>query len=138
MKIALEEGAFLPTRAHKRDAGLDIYAIKGGIVRAHQSAEFGTGVHIQLPPDTMGDMRPRSGLMFSRDIISLGTIDENYDGEIRVKMFNFGDEDYNVKRGDRITQLAVVRIVLVEPEEVQMEQIKSGGRGSSGFGSSGR
>lgn len=136
MKIKLDDGAFMPKRAHERDAGLDIFAIKDGIVRAHSSAEFGTGVHIQLPPDTMGDMRPRSGLMFNQDIISLGTIDETYDGEIRVKMFNLGGTDYTVKRGDRITQLVVVRIVLDDPEPT--DHMESQGRGSAGFGSTGR
>ena len=136
MKIKLEDGAFLPTRAHLRDAGLDIYAIKDGIVRAHSSAVFGTGVHIQLPPCTMGDMRPRSGLMFNQDIISLGTIDETYDGEIRVKLFNLGGNDYEVKRGDRITQLVVVPIMPVQPEPVT--DLETGGRGSAGFGSTGR
>lgn len=137
MKIALDEGAILPTRAHPRDAGLDIYAMKDGIVRAHGSAEFGTGVHIQLPPDTMGDMRPRSGLMFNADIISLGTIDESYDGEIRVKLFNLSGDDYAVKRGDRITQLVVVPILLVDPEPVPALP-QGEGRGSAGFGSTGR
>ena len=137
MKIALDEGAILPTRAHPRDAGLDIYAMKDGIVRAHGSAEFGTGVLIQLPPDTMGDMRPRSGLMFNADIISLGTIDESYDGEIRVKLFNLSGDDYAVKRGDRITQLVVVSIVLVDPEPVPALP-QGEGRGSAGFGSTGR
>ena len=136
MKVMLDEGAFMPKRAHARDAGLDIFAIKDGIVRAHGSAEFGTGVHIQLPLDTMGDMRPRSGLMFNQDIISLGTIDETYDGEIRVKLFNLGEEDYAVKRGDRITQLVVVRIALDDPERIDHMEIQ--GRGSAGFGSTGR
>lgn len=135
MRIRLEDGAFRPVRAHSTDAGLDIFAMHGGIVRAGQSAVFHTGVHVELPRGIMGDVRPKSGLMFDRDILTFGTVDEGYDGEIMVKMFNLGQEDYSVRRGDKITQLATVRVVYEDVEIV--EEIEGGERGSRGFGSTG-
>ena len=136
MKMMLEPGAITPTRAHPTDACLDIYAVHSGIVRAHQSMSFHTGVHIQLPSGTMGDIRPKSGLIFRRDIITFGTVDEGYSGEIRVHMFNLSDEDYNVHAGDKIAQLAIVD-VRYEPVEL-VNRIDNGERGVDGFGSTGR
>lgn len=135
MKIKLDEGAFLPTRAHDTDAGLDIRAMYDGIVRAHQSAVFHTGVHIQLPPNLMGDVRPKSGLMFGRDLLTFGTVDEGFKGEVMIKMFNLGQNDYVVHRGDKIAQIATVQVVYVDP--VQVDEISGGDRGNAGFGSTG-
>ena len=137
MRVILEDGAFMPERAHYDDAGLDIRAIKCGIVKAGQSAVFRTGVHIELPPGTFGDMRSKSGLMFKHDITSDGTIDEGYQGEIMVKLFNHGSEDYNVRRGDKISQLVISPVVRVELEQVEAFDVVTE-RSSDGFGSTGR
>lgn len=136
MKIKLDEGAFSPKRAHATDAGLDIFAIHDGVVPARKSAIFHTGVHIQAPHESMGDVRPKSGLMFNHELLTFGTVDEGYDGEVMVKMFNFSDEDFIVRRGDKITQLVVTR-VLYEDVEIVCD-IESGERGNAGFGSTGR
>ena len=136
MRIMLEPGAFMPRREHETDAGIDIFAMKDQIVRAKQSAVFHTGVHIEAPHEIMGDVRPKSGLMFRHDILTFGTVDEGYGGEVMVKMFNLGDEDFVVHMGDKITQIATVRVTY-EPLEV-VDEINSGARGSAGFGSTGR
>lgn len=135
MKVKLDDGAFMPTREHETDAGLDIRAVKDGIVRARQSATFHTGVHVELGHEIMGDIRPKSGLMFNRDILTFGTVDEGYDGEIMIHMFNLGEDDFNVRRGDKIAQLVTTRVVYDEPEE--SDTIQGGERGSAGFGSTG-
>ena len=125
-----------PTRAFPTDAGLDIYAMHGGIVRAGQTATFNTGVHIQLPEGTAGVMLPKSGLMVGRDLLTFGVVDQGYTGEILVHVFNFGSEDYKFYAGDKLTQL-VVFPVLYEPIEVA-DELDSGERGDAGFGSTGR
>ena len=136
MRIKLDEGAFRPVRMHGTDAGLDIRAMHGGIVRAHQSAVFRTGVHVELPKGTAGLFVSKSGLMMKHDITSTGLVDEGYDGEVMVKLFNHGGEDYSVKAGDRIAQMMVVP-VLYEPVD-EAESIRAGERGGNGFGSTGR
>lgn len=136
MDIMLEPGAKLPTRAHETDAGLDLYSMESGIIQPHRSRTFRTGVHIQLPPWTMGDIRPKSGLMFDRDLLTFGTIDEGYAGEVMVHMFNLSDEEYIVHRGDKIAQLAVVSAKYVTVNLV--DSITGGERGDNGFGSTGR
>ena len=62
MKIKLDNGAFMPNRAHEDDAGLDIYARESQIVPARGSAIFDTGVHIELPKGTVGMIKSKSGL----------------------------------------------------------------------------
>lgn len=136
MRIRLDPGAFPPFRAHPTDAGLDIRAMTGGLVRAGQSATFRTGVHIELPKNTAGLFVSKSGLMINHDITATGLVDEGYAGEVMVKLFNHGMVDYSVKAGDKIGQL-VVMPVLYEPVEI-VDSINAGDRGSDGFGSSGR
>ena len=136
MKIKLDKYAFMPVREHITDAGLDIRAIDDGIIRAKQSMLFHTGVHVQLPKGTAGLFVSKSGLMVKDDITSTGLVDEGYSGEVLVKLFNHGDKDYEVKRGDKIAQL-VVMPVMYEPVEI-VNSINGGVRGEAGFGSTGK
>lgn len=136
MKISLEDGALAPTRAHKTDAGLDIYSRETQMIPAHGSAVFHTGVHVELPDSTVGMLKSKSGLNVLHDITSEGTIDQGYTGEIVVKLINHGDHDYWVYKKDKISQLVVLPCLF---EEVQiMDEISGGERGMAGFGSTGR
>ena len=125
-----------PSRAHSTDAGLDLYAMHGGLVRGHQAATFHTGVHVQLPRGTAGILMPKSGMMTRHDLLTFGIVDEGYTGEILVHIFNCGGDDYSVRAGDKISQMLIVP-VLYEPVEV-VDEIQGGDRGENGFGSSGR
>lgn len=137
MKVKLDEGAYTPVRAHRTDAGLDIRARCRQIVCAKESAVFRTGVHVQLPPDTAGILVSKSGLCVNHSIISTGLIDEGYEGEIVVKLFNLGGYDYTVEAGDKISQLVIVP-VRYESVDIVSELDHVSERGSDGFGSSGK
>ena len=137
MKIKLDKSAFLPTRAHDTDAGMDLRASKSARVPAHGSALIGTGVHVQLPEGTAGILISKSGLNTKHDITSTGLIDQGYTGEIMVKLHNHGHDSYQVNAGDKISQLVVVP-VLYESVELVDELEEAGERGDSGFGSTGR
>ena len=137
MKVILEPGAKIPTRAHGRDAGLDIYSRETMLVPAKGNAIFHTGVHIELPEDRVGMLKSKSGLMVVHNITGEGTIDEEYQGEILVKLFNHGNEDYMVEEGDRISQLVVIPCDYVPIEIVDCFDAKTA-RGSNGIGSTGR
>lgn len=136
MKVKLDEGAYMPVRAHETDAGLDIRSREDQIVPARESAIFCTGVHIELPKGTAGILISKSGLNTRHNITSTGLIDEGYTGEIVVKLHNHGGYDYKVKKGDKISQLVVVPVLYVSVEEV--ETLRESERGQSGFGSTGR
>ena len=136
MKVVLDEGAFMPTRAHDNDAGLDLYAREDAIVCAEESAIFDTGVHVELPPDTVGFIKSKSGLYMKYGITSDGVIDEGYTGSIVVKLCNHGGRGYKVHKGDKISQLVVLPIMKPTPEIAKTLGITD--RGDNGFGSTGR
>lgn len=137
MKIKLDNGAYLPSRAHTTDAGMDIRAKDEQIVCAKESATFHTGVHIQLPEGYAGLLVSKSGLNVLHDITSTGLIDEGYTGEIVVKLFNHGGYDYHVHAGDKISQLVIIPVKYEDIEVVDSIEEETE-RGASGFGSSGR
>jgi dUTP pyrophosphatase len=135
MKIQLDR-AYMPTRAYPTHAGLDLYARESQIVPARESAIFDTGVHIELPENTVGMIKSKSGLMVKHGIVSEGVIDVGYSGTICVKLFNHSGYDYKVNKGDKISQLVIMPIVIPELELV--DELEEKERGSNGFGSSGR
>lgn len=135
MKVKLDLGAYLPERAHSTDAGLDIRASNSGCVRSKQAMTFHTGVHVELPHGTAGILLPKSGLMTKRDILTFGVVDESYTGEIMVHVFNLGGEDYNIRAGDKISQMLVVPVLYEDIEVV--DELSEGERGDAGFGSTG-
>ena len=136
MKVMLEKGAYMPKLAHSTDAGYDIRAKEGLCIPPHSSAIFNTGVHVQLPPGTVGLLWSKSGLNMNHDIISTGVIDEGYTGEIVVKLYNLGDKYYAVQPEDKITQL-IIQPALHEKLE-QVDVLEETERGANGFGSTGR
>lgn len=136
MRIVLDVNAIMPTRAHTTDAGLDLYAMEDQIVRARESAIFDTGVHVELPPNSAGLLVSKSGLNVKHGLISDGLIDYGYTGSIVVKLYNLSDYDYIIHRGDKISQLVILPILL--PSLVETNKLDESERGDNGFGSSGR
>lgn len=135
MKITLDNGAFAPERAHATDAGADLRTPYDFTLKAHSKENIDTGVHIQLPPNTVGMIKSKSGLHMKKHIKSEGVIDEGYTGSIIVGLANYSDQDYEFKRGDKITQLVVIPVDYVTFEEV--ESLDESDRGDAGFGSTG-
>ena len=136
MRIKLDEGAQMPTRAHSTDAGLDLYAREDQLVPARGWAKFDTGVHIELPVGTVGMLKSKSGLNVKHGIVSEGVIDVGYTGSIVVKLYNHSDVDYQVKAGDKISQLVILHLWLENLDLV--DTLDDTDRGDNGFGSSGR
>lgn len=136
MKIKLDDGAFVPTRAHEHDGGMDLYAMEDQNVPANESAIFDTGVHVQLPSGTAGLLVSKSGLNVKHGLTSEGLIDEGYIGSIVVKLYNNSGVDYRVHRGDKISQLVILPIITPEVELV--DELEDTERGTGGFGSTGK
>lgn len=136
MEIMLDEGAYMPSRGHKTDAGLDLRTPKAVTVPAYGSVTVDTGVHVELPHGCAGLLVSKSGLNVKHSLTSTGLIDEGYTGSIVVKLYNHGDEDYAFKAGDKVTQLVVLPVVC-EPVE-QVSEFNRTERGDNGFGSTGR
>lgn len=136
MDIMLDNGAYMPSRGHSTDAGLDLRTPKAVTVPAHGSAIIDTGVHVALPYGCTGLLVSKSGLNVRNDITSTGLIDEGYTGSIVVKLYNHGCEDHEFEAGDKVTQLVVIPVVCEQLEQVSA--FLPSERGDAGFGSTGR
>ena len=136
MKIMLDPGAKMPTRAHPWDAGLDMYSRNNRTIDGFGCASFDTGVHIEIPESCVGFIKSKSGLMVNHNLTADGTIDAHYTGSIRIKLFNHGPIPYEVKAGDKIAQLVILPCLLPELELV--DSLEETDRGDNGFGSTGK
>lgn len=141
MKIALDPGAKMPTRAHPYDAGLDLYAPEGAglytIAPCGGSATIDTGVHVQIPEGCVGFIKSKSGLNVKHGLTCTGVIDAHYTGSIQVKLYNHHScLRYDVRPGDKIAQLVILPCVLPPLELV--DRLEPTDRGSNGFGSTGK
>lgn len=135
----LSETAQAPNRAHADDAGWDLYSNEDTVLKAHCYAAVGTGISIELPYGTEGQVRPRSGLAAKNGVTVLnapGTIDAGYRGEVKVILINHSDLDFPITRGMRIAQLMVKPVY--ETEFIETEELCDSSRGAGGFGSTGK
>ena len=109
------------------------------IVEPNSSKLIPTGISLSIPQDCEVQVRPRSGLAAESSISVLntpGTIDSDYRGEIKIILFNHGNEQFVVKNGDRIAQMVLVPVFKFQFEEVS--ELTQTIRGSGGFGSTGK
>lgn len=136
MKAQLDEGAYLPERAHDTDAGADLRTPERFILRANSYKVVDTGVHVEIPSGYAGFIKSKSGLMANDGITVDGLLDSGYSGSIRVCLFNHSGAHKEFEAGDKIAQLVILPIEL--PYFTQVEQIEGGERGAQGFGSTGR
>ena len=138
MKIVLDDGAFMPTRAHPDDAGLDIKSPKDVYMIHGASYVIDTGIRVQIPKGYSGQLKSKSGLLINHNISSgEGLIDSGYTGTIKVYLRNNSPtDDYQIKRGDKITQLVIQ--AMITPELEVVDSLEDTERGENGFGSSGR
>ncbi len=98
-----------------------------------------TGLAMALPAGFEGQVRPRSGLAAKSGITCLnspGTVDADYRGEMKVILINLGEEDFTIRRGDRIAQLVIAPVIQAAWDEV--DALDETARGSGGFGSTGQ
>jgi dUTP pyrophosphatase len=134
----------MPSRAHEGDAGVDLFSAEDFELAPGQRALVRTGVAVAIPLGMVGLVHPRSGLA-SRVGLSIvnspGTIDAGYRGEIKVALINLDPTTpIVVHRGDRIAQLLVQQVELVELVEVSSFNeagLAETSRGDGGHGSSG-
>ncbi len=134
----LHPDAILPSYSHPGDAGLDLFSVEETEIEAGSTKLIKTGISIELPAGTEGQVRPRSGLALKHQITVLntpGTIDEGYRGEVGIIVINLGKETFAVAKGMKIAQLLVKPVVRVEVQEA--EELSDTARGAGGFGSTG-
>jgi dUTP pyrophosphatase len=137
------KGLALPAYQTAHAAGLDLLAAvpeeSPMILEAGAYAMVPTGLTIALPRDCEAQVRPRSGLAAKHGITVLnspGTIDADYRGEINVLLINHGAAPFTIRRGERIAQMVIARVV--RADLVVAAALSTTERGSGGFGSTGR
>ena len=141
MKVVLDPGAKLPTKAHTADAGFDLYApenMSAINLYSHDSAIIDTGVHMAIPSGYCGLIVAKSGLNMKQGITVTGLVDSEFSGSIRVKLYrddNYADH-YTIEPGDKIAQIMILPVPQFELEIV--DTLDETERGSNGFGSTGR
>ncbi|WP_039799152.1 dUTP diphosphatase [Nocardia araoensis] len=137
--LRLDPGIPLPTRAHAGDAGVDLCTTQDVILEPGERVLVGTGVAVALPIGTVGLIHPRSGLAAKAGLSVVntpGTVDAGYRGEIKVCLINHDPRTpIELRRGDRIAQLLVQRVELVN--FVEVDSLDETTRGAGGYGSSG-
>ena len=141
----LPHGADLPLPSYQSAAaaGLDLLAAVAAdapvVIAPGRWAAVPTGLVLELPPGTEGQVRPRSGLAAQHGVTVLnapGTIDADYRGEVKVLLVNLGGEPFTVTRGMRIAQLVIARVARVRL--IETAELAATTRGAGGFGSTGR
>ena len=131
----------LPSYKTKGASGMDLIAfIKDPInIKPQTSKLISTGLSVAFSESYEIQIRPRSGLAAKNNISVLntpGTIDSDYRGELKIIIYNHGNEHFVIKNGDRIAQMVLVPIVKMELKET--ENLPETSRGESGFGSTGK
>ena len=101
MKILLDPGAKMPTRAHELDAGYDLYSREDAVIYHGDSHCFDTGVHVQIPAGYVGMVKSKSGLNVKYNLTSEGVIDAGYNGSIVVKLYNHGNAAVRIENGQK-------------------------------------
>lgn len=151
----LNNNATVPTRGSVDAAGYDLYAsenitipgakctvtvsgsgfTKKGPVQLHQEL-VKTDIAIKVPDGHYGRIAPRSGFSWKQFTdIGAGVIDVDYRGEVKVLVRNLGNQDLEIKKGDRIAQLILERNSI--PNVVEVDDLDATDRGAGGFGSTG-
>ena len=136
----LDESIPLPTYAKGGDAGADIVSRIDITLKPGERALVPTGISIALPDGYAAFVHPRSGLAIKHGVTMVnapGTVDAGFRGELQCIMINHDPlESITFKKGDRIAQLVIQKVERAEFVEVQ--DLPGSGRGTGGFGSTGR
>lgn len=142
VRLPHAQGLPLPAYETAQAAGMDLRAAvpDDAPLTLKPGSRFAvpTGLAFALPPGFEAQVRPRSGLALKSGVTVLntpGTVDADYRGEVKVILINLGEEDFTIRRGDRIAQLVVAPVVQSVWQEV--ESLDETARGAGGFGSTG-
>ena len=132
----LKEEAIVPAYAHEGDAGMDLFSTEDYVILSGKRQLVSTGISMELPEGYFASIRGKSGLAYKKGICILGGVIEwTYRGEYGVIVLNTGEENFEIKRGDKVAQVVIAPVAKAEIEKV--EELSKTVRGDSGFGSTG-
>lgn len=134
----LNSDAIIPDYAHEGDAGMDLYSCEDITIEPMEWKKVSTGLKMELPKGTEGQVRTKSGVAFNYGVFVLntpGTVDENYRGEVGVVLFNLNKTPFVIKKGQKIAQLVINEVCYCKTKEQKIASQTT--RGEGGFGSTG-
>ncbi len=139
MKIKIKkisEDAIIPKYAKENDAGMDLFSIEELIIKPGERKGVGTGISISLPKGYVSLIWDKSGVALNSGIKTMaGVLDADYRGEYRVVLLNVSDQNFEIKKGQKIAQVLIQKIE--HPEIEVVEELSETSRGEGGFGSTG-
>lgn len=142
LNFKLLDGGILPTRAHKADAGFDLYSPEDFMVKNEDSHTIPLKVCVEIPVGYVGFIMGRSSLNRQGINALTGVIDSGYTGEISVILHNTTRKQAGIYdgvhffKGDRIAQLVICKLADIE-DAVAVDKLEDTERGDGGFGSTG-
>ena len=130
----LNKGASYPVKAHKTDAGFDLFSIDETSINRYERKLIHTGISIQIPPGYYGQIFDRSGNALKRGLhIMGGVIDSGYTGEVGVILFNT-EQPQRLRYMDKIAQIVILPVPECAIVPVY-DELDESDRGDGGFGS---
>ena len=131
----------LPIYKTEGSSGMDLMAFTDKPIKIlpNSFALIPTGISLAMPNDVEIQIRPRSGLASKSSIGVLnspGTIDSDYRGEVKIILFNHGNNEFIVNNNDRVAQMVLMPVLKMDLEEV--DELPKTIRGAGGFGSTGK
>ncbi|MEK7451544.1 MAG: dUTP diphosphatase, partial [Patescibacteria group bacterium] len=134
--VKIEEDAKIPNYANLSDAGMDLFSIEEVVLKIGERQAIRTGIKTEIPDGYVGLVWDKSGLALNNGIKTMaGVIDSGYRGEIKIVLINLGDEDFEIKKGQKIAQMLVQKVE--RPEIELVDELNATERGENGFGSTG-
>ena len=137
----VDEKVNLPAYQTTGSAGMDLcaYLSEPITLKPFERKLIPTGLKLELPKGFEAQIRPRSGLSIKHGITlinCIGTIDEDYRGEICIPIINLSNEAYTINNNDRIAQMVISSVI--QPQIELISEISITTRGEGGFGSTGK
>lgn len=133
----LRPEAKMPKYGRQGDAGLDLYSCENYKLAPKERCSFKLGFALELPDDMVALIWDRGGMATNFGIHTIaGVIDSNYRGEVCVVLLNTSDEEYQIKKGDRLAQMLIQKVENVKLQET--DALSGSERGEKGWLSSGK
>lgn len=140
MKIKIKKinsDSKIPTYAHPGDVGMDMYSTENCILKPGERKIFFTGFALEFESGYAAIVKDKSSLSKNAGIHTMGGVfDAGYRGEYNVNLINLGQEEYEIKKGDKIAQLVIIPVVIADLEET--DSLTESSRGEGRFGSTGK
>lgn len=133
--VTMEDG-IIPVYKTESSAGADCFSRVNAVIKPRETKVIPLGFEVEIPVGYEMQIRPRSGLATKGKQAVFGTIDSDYRGEVCAIIYNSSDDEFVVKKGDRVSQAVVAPVTIAKFNPALL--LSETQRGSGGFGSTGK